>query len=45
MRVDVLTGIKTLIGENMVYSLFPPHVGMRQYWRDLDDRCARLSAN
>jgi fumigallin biosynthesis monooxygenase-like protein len=23
-----------LLHENMVYSLFPPHVGMRQYWRD-----------
>ena len=22
--------------ENMVYSLFPVHVGMRQYWRDAD---------
>ena len=21
---------------NIVYSLFPPHVGMRQYWRDLE---------
>jgi hypothetical protein len=54
MRVNVLAGIKTLIGigpqienahkampdglllhENMMYSLIPPHVGMRQYWRDL----------
>jgi fumigallin biosynthesis monooxygenase-like protein len=25
-----------LLHENMLYSLFPPHVGMRQYWRDLD---------
>jgi hypothetical protein len=23
-----------LLHENIVYSLFPPHVGMRQYWRD-----------
>jgi len=22
--------------ENIVYSLFPPHFGMRQYWRDFD---------
>jgi hypothetical protein len=55
MRVNTLTGIKTLIGmgpkisksadekpdglllhEPLVYSLFPPHVGMRQYWRDFD---------
>ena len=53
MRVNVFTGIKTLVGfgpkidssvaakpdglllhENLIYSLFPPHVGMRQYWRD-----------
>jgi hypothetical protein len=25
-----------LLHENIVYSLFPPHVGMRQYWRDFD---------
>jgi hypothetical protein len=55
MRVNVLTGIKTLIGfgpkidgsvaaqpdclllhENLIYSLFPPHVGMRQYSRDFE---------
>jgi Domain of unknown function (DUF4188) len=23
-----------LLHENFVISLFPPHVGMRQYWRD-----------
>jgi len=53
MRVNALTGIKTLLGfgpkisnavaakpdglllhENVIYSLFPPHAGMRQYWRD-----------
>ncbi len=22
--------------ENFIFSLFPPHVGMRQYWRDFD---------
>ena len=22
--------------ENMLYSLFPPHAGMRQYWRDFE---------
>jgi len=55
MRVNRLTGIKTLIGfgpqiansaaakpdgllchENLFYSFFPTHLGMRQYWRDLD---------
>jgi hypothetical protein len=25
-----------LLHENMMFSLFPPHVGMRQYWRDFD---------
>jgi len=25
-----------LLHENMIYSLFPAHVGMRQYWRDLE---------
>jgi hypothetical protein len=25
-----------LLHESMLYSLVPPHVGMRQYWRDLD---------
>jgi hypothetical protein len=53
MRVNALTGIKTLLGfgpriaksvsdqpdglllhENFVFGLFPPHAGMRQYWRD-----------
>jgi len=62
MRVNVLRGIKTLLGfgprisgsvaakpdglllhETIIYSLFPPHVGMRQYWRDFDslERWAR----
>ena len=55
MRVNIITGIKTLIGfgpkiessvaakpdglllhENIIYSLFPPHIGMRQYWRDFE---------
>jgi Domain of unknown function (DUF4188) len=55
MRVNVLTGIRTLIGfgpkiersvadrpaglllhETLIYSLFPPHIGMRQYWRDFE---------
>ncbi|MFY9673800.1 MAG: DUF4188 domain-containing protein [Terriglobales bacterium] len=22
--------------ENMLFSMFPPHLGMRQYWRDMD---------
>ncbi len=25
-----------LLHEPILYSLFPPHVGMRQYWRDMD---------
>jgi hypothetical protein len=25
-----------LLHEDLVWSLVPPHVGMRQYWRDLD---------
>ena len=25
-----------LLHENIIYSLFPTHMGMRQYWRDLD---------
>jgi fumigallin biosynthesis monooxygenase-like protein len=25
-----------LLHENLLYSLFPLHVGMRQYWRDLE---------
>jgi len=32
-----------LLHENITYSLFPPHSGMRQYWRDFDslERWAR----
>jgi len=29
-----------LLHEPIVYSLFPPNVGMRQYWRDLDSLLA-----
>ena len=55
MRVNVLTGLKTLVGmgpqiaravdekpdglllhENFLWSLLPPHAGMRQYWRDFE---------
>jgi hypothetical protein len=55
MRVNALTGLKTLIGfgpkisgsvnakpdglllhENLIYSVFPLHTGMRQYWRDYE---------
>jgi hypothetical protein len=55
MRVNTLTGLKTLLGfgprisgsvnakpdglllhETMLFSLFPPHAGMRQYWRDFE---------
>ncbi len=25
-----------LLHEDVIWSLFPPHVGMRQYWRDYD---------
>lgn len=25
-----------LLHENVVWGLFPPHLGMRQYWRDFD---------
>jgi len=25
-----------LLHENFMFSLFPPHVGMRQYWRDFE---------
>jgi hypothetical protein len=25
-----------LVHENILFSLFPPHFGMRQYWRDFD---------
>ncbi|HEX5430772.1 MAG TPA: DUF4188 domain-containing protein [Bryobacteraceae bacterium] len=25
-----------LLHENLIYSLFPPHFGMRQYWRDFE---------
>jgi hypothetical protein len=25
-----------LLHENIVFSLFPPHLGMRQYWRDFE---------
>ena len=25
-----------LLHENLTYSIFPPHFGMRQYWRDFD---------
>lgn len=32
-----------LLHESIVYSIFPPHAGMRQYWRDFDalERWAR----
>ena len=55
MRVNAITGIKTLVGfgpkitnsvtaqpkglllhEVMIFSLFPPHVVIRQYWRDFE---------
>jgi hypothetical protein len=27
---------RVLLHEDLIWSLFPPHVGMRQYWRDFD---------
>ena len=32
-----------LLHENLLFSMFPPHAGMRQYWRDFDslERWAR----
>ena len=55
MRVNALTGLKTLLGfgpkiaksveaqpdglllhEDLIFSLLPPHLGMRQYWRDFE---------
>jgi len=32
-----------LLHENLLFSLLPPHIGMRQYWRDFDalERWAR----
>ncbi len=55
MRVNALTGLKTLLGlgpeiarsagqkpegllshESFVLSLFPPHIWIRQYWRDFE---------
>jgi hypothetical protein len=29
-----------LLHENLVFSMFPAHVGMRQYWRDMDSLLA-----
>jgi hypothetical protein len=29
-----------LLHETVIFSLFPPHVGMRQYWRDMDSLIA-----
>ena len=59
MRVNALTGVKTLLGlgpqirssvgqkpdglllhENFLMSLIPLHVGMRQYWRDMESLLA-----
>jgi hypothetical protein len=25
-----------LLHENMIFSVLPPHLGMRQYWRDFE---------
>ena len=29
-----------LLHETIIYSMFPPNVGMRQYWRDMDSLLA-----
>jgi hypothetical protein len=29
-----------LLHEPLIYSMFPPHVGMRQYWRDMESLLA-----
>ena len=29
-----------LLHETILYSMFPPHVGMRQYWQDMDSLLA-----
>jgi hypothetical protein len=29
-----------LVHENFLFSLFPPHAGMRQYWRDMESLLA-----
>jgi len=29
-----------LLHENLLFSLFPPHAGMRQYWRDMESLLA-----
>lgn len=36
-----------LLHENLIYSLWPPHVGMRQYWRDFEslERWTRSGAH
>lgn len=36
-----------LLHENLLFSLFPPHGGMRQYWRDFDslERWARTGVH
>jgi hypothetical protein len=36
-----------LLHENLVYTFFPPHVGMRQYWRDFEslERWARTGVH
>ena len=35
-----------LLHENMIFSILPPHLGMRQYWRDFEslERWARAAA-
>jgi hypothetical protein len=38
---DIANAVKArpdglLLHENLIFSIFPPHFGMRQYWRDFD---------
>src|ERR1700682_5951166 len=38
-RIAASVGAKPdglLLHENLLFSLFPPHAGMRQYWRDFE---------
>jgi hypothetical protein len=36
IRLCGSTAGRIAVHETIVYSLFPPHVGMRQYWRNLE---------
>jgi Monooxygenase af470-like len=34
-----------LLHEDLIFSLFPPHLGMRQYWRDFESLEARARSD